>query len=76
MKKNEKLDTVTEREYKVVKANEIIQKAKFDLGLLEQKTFCYAVSKIKPNDAINTEYVFQSMNIVMLVVSIVIVEKP
>lgn len=58
MKKNEKLDTVTEREYKVVKANEIIQKAKFDLGLLEQKTFCYAVSKIKPNDAINTEYVF------------------
>jgi plasmid replication initiation protein len=58
MKKNEGLDTVTEREYKVVKANEIIQKAKFDLGLLEQKTFCYAVSKIKPNDAINTEYVF------------------
>lgn len=47
-----------EREYKVVKANEIIQKAKFDLGLLEQKTFCYAVSKIKPDDAPNTEYVF------------------
>lgn len=58
MKKNEKLDVVAKREYKVVKANEIIQKAKFDLGLLEQKTFCYAVSKIKPNDELNKKYVF------------------
>lgn len=58
MKKNERLEVVTKREYKVVKANEIIQKAKFDLGLLEQKTFCYAVSKIKPNDELGTQYVF------------------
>lgn len=58
MKNNEKLEIVAEREYNVVKANEIIQKAKFDLGLLEQKTFCYAVSKIKPNDELNTKYVF------------------
>ena len=47
-----------EREYKVVKANEIIQKAKFDLSLIEQKTFCYAVSKIKPGDTKDTEYTF------------------
>lgn len=58
MKKDERLEVVEERDYKVVKANEIIQKAKFDLGLLEQKTFCYAVSKIKPNDELNTQYVF------------------
>lgn len=58
MKKDERLEVVEEREYKVVKANEIIQKAKFDLGLLEQKTFCYAVSKIKPNDELGTQYVF------------------
>ena len=58
MKNNDKLEIAIERDYKVVKANEIIQKAKFDLGLLEQKTFCYAVSKIKPDDAPNTEYIF------------------
>lgn len=34
-----KIQIRTERDYKVVKANEIIQKAKFDLSLLEQKTF-------------------------------------
>ena len=58
MKNNDKLEIAIERDYKVVKANEIIQKAKFDLGLMEQKTFCYAVSKIKPDDAPNTEYIF------------------
>jgi plasmid replication initiation protein len=56
--KSDKLEITIERDYKVVKANEIIQKAKFDLSLLEQKTFCYAVSKIKPNDVPNTEYSF------------------
>jgi plasmid replication initiation protein len=55
---DKKNQIATERGYKVIKANEIIQKAKFDLGLLEQKTFCYAVSKIKPNDAPNTWYSF------------------
>ena len=58
MKNNDKLEIAIERDYKVVKANEIIQKAKFDLGLMEQKTFCYAVSKIKPDDKPNTEYMF------------------
>lgn len=54
--KNSELEISIERDYKIVKANEIIQKARFELNLLEQKTFCYAVSKIKPNDAINQEY--------------------
>lgn len=53
-----KIQIATEREYQVVKANEIIQKAKCDLSLLEQKTFCYAVSKIKPGDTKDTEYTF------------------
>lgn len=52
------LDLAIERDYKVVKANEIIQKARYDLGLLEQKTFCYAVSKIKPQDEPNQWYTF------------------
>lgn len=55
---DDKIEIAIERDYKVTKANEIIQKAKFDLGLLEQKTFCYAVSKIKPTDEAGTEYTF------------------
>lgn len=55
---DKKIQIATERDYKVVKANEIIQKAKFDLSLLEQKTFCYAVSKIKPDDVGGTWYTF------------------
>lgn len=55
---DDKIEIAIERDYKVVKANEIIQKAKYDLGLLEQKTFCYAVSKVKPTDEAGTEYTF------------------
>lgn len=58
MEYDKRLEIATHRDYKVVKANEIIQKAKFDLGLMEQKTFCYAVSKIKPDDMPGTEYTF------------------
>ncbi len=58
MKYDEKLEISINRDYKVVKSNEIIQKAKYDLGLMEQKTFCYAVSKIKPTDEPNKEYTF------------------
>lgn len=56
--KNEKFEVIKSRDYKVIKANEIIQKAKYDLSLIEQKTFCYAVSRIKPNDTPDTEYIF------------------
>lgn len=55
---DKQIQIATERDYKVVKANEIIQRARFDLGVMEQKTFCYAVSKIKPTDTADTEYTF------------------
>ena len=55
---DDQIQIYKERDYNVVKANEIIQKARFDLGKIEQKTFCYIVSKIKPTDTIDTEYVF------------------
>lgn len=58
MKKSKDSQIIIERNYKVVKGNEIIQKAKFDLSTMEQKTFCYAVSKIKPTDVKDTEYTF------------------
>lgn len=54
----EHLQLAVERDYRVVKSNEIIQRARFELGLLEQKLFCYCVSKIKPQDRENTEYTF------------------
>lgn len=38
------------RTYKVVKSNEIIQRARFHLSLLEQKTLLYIISMIKPQD--------------------------
>lgn len=38
------------REFKVVKSNEIIQKARFSLSTKEQKILLYLISKIKPED--------------------------
>ncbi|MCL2410408.1 MAG: replication initiation protein [Treponema sp.] len=46
------------RNYKVVKANELIQKSRFDLNLQEQKIILYIISKIKPADLEFEEYSF------------------
>lgn len=45
MKKNGK-----EQSYNVVKNNDLIQKAKFDLTAIEQKLINYVISKIRPTD--------------------------
>lgn len=50
-------EIIEARSYKVVKANEIIQRAKHDLSLSELKTFAYIVSKIQPQDR-SLEYSF------------------
>lgn len=47
-----------QREYKVVKSNEIIQKARYDLTIQELKTLAYIFSKIKPIDTEDKEYCF------------------
>lgn len=47
-----------ERCYNVVKANELIQKSRFELSLLEQKTIAYICSLIKPLEEQELEYVF------------------
>ncbi len=47
-----------ERSYTVVKANEIIQKARFDLTLSELKILTYIFSKIKPTDTEFCQYEF------------------
>jgi len=38
------------REYKIVKANELIQRSRFSLTAQEYKIISYLISKIKPND--------------------------
>jgi plasmid replication initiation protein len=38
------------RDYKVVKANDLIQKTRFNLTLQEQKIILFLISKIKPED--------------------------
>ena len=58
MNKDERMEIIEARDYKVVKGNEIIQKARYDLGLAEIKAFSFIVSKIKPTDKIFCEYSF------------------
>ena len=58
MDKDDRLEIIEARDYKVVKGNEIIQKARYDLGLSEIKAFSFIISKIKPTDKVFQEYVF------------------
>ena len=59
MKKTE-FDNVEEnRGYHVVKNNELIQKARYDLSMQEQKIILYLISKIKPDDEEFKLYEFQ-----------------
>lgn len=53
-----KIDIEQQRSYQVVKANEIIQKARYDLNIQELKALAYIFSKIKPNDQQLQEYSF------------------
>lgn len=55
---DEEIEIASAREYKVVKSNEIIQKARFELNVIEQKTIAYVISKIQPEDMEFKEYVF------------------
>lgn len=54
MSNREKLEIAKSREYLVVKANDLIQKNRFELSLPEQKTIAYICSLIKPCN--NGEY--------------------
>lgn len=52
------LEILKQRDYKIVKANEIIQRARIDLSILELKTFAYILSKVKPTDVQGQKYTF------------------
>ena len=55
---DERLEITEQRSYQVVKANEIIQKARYDLNITELKALAYIFSKIKPTDTQLHEYAF------------------
>ena len=58
LKLDEQIIIDEQRNYTVVKANEIIQKARYDLNITELKTLAYIFSKIKPTDTKLDEYTF------------------
>jgi len=59
MKKyNDEIAILEQRDYKIVKANELIQKARNNLSLVQLKTLAYILSKIKPTDKPGKYYSF------------------
>lgn len=58
--KNKDERKITEiRNYKVVKANELIQKSRYNLQVQEQKIILYLISKIKPENMELKEHFFE-----------------
>ena len=56
--RDDRLDIVEKRNYQVVKANEIVQKARYELNITELKVLAFLISQIKPNDKPMLEYTF------------------
>ena len=54
----EELEIIEQRDYTVAKANEVIRKARNQLGLVQLKTLAYIVSKVKPTDKSRLFYNF------------------
>ncbi|MCL2359940.1 MAG: replication initiation protein [Candidatus Bathyarchaeota archaeon] len=48
--KEQRFELTLARDYRVVKANDLIQKPRFQLSAQEQKIILYLISKIKPGD--------------------------
>lgn len=53
------MQTMTERDYKIVKHNDLIQKSRFSLKVQEQKIILYLISKITPEDKELNYYEFK-----------------
>ena len=52
MTNKEKLEIEKKREMKIFKANELVQKSRFDLSIPEQKTLAYICAMVKPRTAL------------------------
>lgn len=53
-----KKDMLSAQSMSVVKGNALIQKTHYSLSLMEQKAILFIISKIKPSDSAETEYIF------------------
>lgn len=53
-----RLEIIQRRDYKIVKANEIVQKAKYDLSITELKIMSYIFSMVRPTDHDGQAYTF------------------
>ena len=53
-----KRDMLSAQSMSVVKGNALIQKTHYSLSLMEQKAILFIISKIKPSDSADTEYIF------------------
>jgi plasmid replication initiation protein len=51
-----------ERNYQVIKSNDLIQNSRFELSMLEQRIILYLITKIKPEDTEFHEYEFNINN--------------
>lgn len=58
MSQNRKFEITKQRSYKVLKANEMVQKARYNLSITELKLLAFVISKIKPTDEELIEYSF------------------
>ena len=54
----QQLRILNERNMEVYKRNDMIQKARFSLSVVEQRAVLYAISKIQPEDTYLKEYTF------------------
>ena len=53
-----RLEISEQRSYKVIKANEIVRKARYELNITELKILAYMISKVKPADQPDQDYTF------------------
>lgn len=57
-KRLQELKIMEQREYRICKSNDLIQRARYDLSIGKLKTLAFLMSKIKPDDTIFQEYEF------------------
>ena len=54
---------VDDRSQLVLKSNEIIRQARYDMTAPQQKAYLFLISKIKPTDKADAVYEFQTIQI-------------
>ena len=58
MSEKDYYEITKQRSYSIVKTNDLIRKARYDLNITELKILAYIISKVKPQDLTVQEYIF------------------